>query len=183
MTSLVVQIVEPRVELIDADAILLPVDGQLCRLGGAVASALRAALPPDERADELEYVEHELAQMRPLAHPQAHAIDGIARWRKIVVSAAYPHDVDGAVFSPDDCARMIRAAIPTAIGVVEELGYESLAATLIGTAYRMPVDLAVRAFADGLAAAAKRCVVVRWSLPDAAHRELADAACKRLGLL
>lgn len=176
-----IEIVEQRVELIEADALLVPVDGQLCRLGGAAAGALRAALSPDERDDELEYVEHELSQLRPLPHPQARAIDGVARWKRLVVSAAYPHDVDGAVFAPDDCARMIRAAIPQAIAAVEDAGLGFLAATLIGTAYRMPADLAVRAFVDGLAAAGHR-VTLRWSLPDAQHRELAIAACRRLSL-
>jgi hypothetical protein len=180
--ALEVEIVDARVELVDATAILLPVDGKICRLGGAVAGGLRAALAPDERIDEIDYVEHELARMRPLAHPQAKAIDGIARWSKIIVSAAYPHDVDGAVFSPDDCARMLRNALPVALALVDELALPTLAATLIGTAYRMPAGLAVRAFADGLAVAKHRAVRVRWSLPDAAHRHLAAAACCRLGL-
>lgn len=180
--ALEVEIVGDRVELVDAAAILLPVDGKICRLGGAVAGGLRAALAPEERADEIEYIEHELAEMRPLAHPQAKAIDGVARWPKIIVSAAYPHDVDGAVFSPDDCARMLRSALPVALALAEELALPTLATTLIGTAYRMPVDLAVRAFVDGLAAGARRSVRVRWSLPDAEHRRLADAACGRLGL-
>jgi len=175
-----ITIFETRIELVDADAVLLPVDGQLCRLGGAVASALRAAVPPDEREAELEYVEHELARMRPLPHPQARAIDGVARWTKIIVSAAYPHDVDGATFPPDACARMLRAAIPEAIALVAELGFRSLAATLIGAAYRMPADLAVRAFVDGVAVAAAHEVEVRWSLPDAIHRQLAATACERL---
>ena len=178
-----VAILEARVELVDADAILLPVDGQICRLGGAATSGLRLALPADERAEEIEYVAHELAQMRPLPHPQARAIDGVARWQKIIVSAAYPHDVDGAVFAPEDCARMIRGALPVAIALAAELQLASIAATLIGTAYRMPADLAIRAFVDGLAAARSQRVLVRWSLPDPTHRELARAACGRLGLM
>ena len=177
-----IELCDARVEHVDADALLLPVDGQLCRLGGATASALRAALDPDERADELEYVEHELAQLRPLAHPQARVIDGIARWRKLVVSAAYPHNVDGAVFDAHDCARMIRAALPEAIVVAAPKGITTLAATLIGTAYRIPLDLAVRAFVDGVAAA-KSPIVVRWSLPDDAARELAREAARRVGLV
>lgn len=180
--GLEVEIVEDRVELVDAEAILLPVDGQICRLGGAAASGLRLALPAEDRADELDYVEAELARMRPLPHPQARAIDGVARWRTIIVSAAYPHNVDGAVFSPEDCARMVRSAIPVAIALAEDLQLASIAATLIGTAYRMSADLAVRAFVDGLAAAAKRSVLVRWSLPDRAHRRLAVTACQRLGI-
>ena len=98
------------------------------------------------------------------------------------MSAAYPHDVDGAVFSPDDCARMVRNALPVAVALADELGLPTLAATLIGTAYRMPAELAVRAFVDGLAVAGRRAVRVRLSLPDAGHRRLADAACQRLGL-
>lgn len=77
--GLALEIVDDRIELVEADAILLPVDGQVCRLGGAVANALRLALPPEERADEMEYVEDELSRMRPLPHPQARAIDGVAR--------------------------------------------------------------------------------------------------------
>lgn len=167
-----IEIRDERIELIDADAILLPVDGALCRLGGAVASALRAALPADERADEIEYVEHALSQLRPLAHPQARAIDGVARWKHIIVSAAYPHDVDDTTFSPEACAAMLRAALPQALAAVEALGLTTLTATLIGTQYRMPVDLAVRAFVDGVA---RSRITIRWSLPDPTHRELARA--------
>lgn len=170
-----------RVELVEADALLLPVDGQLCRLGGATASALRAALPPDERADEMQYVEDELARLRPLAHPTAAVIDGIARWSKLVVSAAYPHNVDGVSYSPQACAQMIRSAIPAAAMVAVEQSIRSIAATLIGTAYRLPVDLAVRAFIDGLAVA-KGPLTVRWSIPDDTARELALAATRRLGM-
>ena len=171
-----------RVERLDAEALLLPVDGQLCRLGGAPAAALRAALADDERDDELEYVTDQLARLRPLAHPAAHVIDGVAGWAKLVVSAAYPHNVDGHVFSPLECARMVRAAIPLALDAAQAAGVSSLAATLIGTAYRMPVDVAVRAFLDGVAAA-RSSVLVRWSLPDGEARNHALAASRRLGLL
>jgi chloramphenicol 3-O-phosphotransferase len=149
------------VELVDAAALLLPVDGQLCRLGGAAASALRLALPADQRADELE---------------------GVARWSKLLVSAAYPHNVDGVIHTPDDCARMIRSAIPAALALAEAHELASVAATLIGTAYRMSAELAVRAFVDGLRAAAAHQVIVRWSLPDATNRQLAASAAARVGI-
>jgi hypothetical protein len=172
------------VELVDADALLVPVDGRLCKLGGAPASALRAALPADDRDDELEYVEHELDRMRPLAPAQARAIDGVARWRHLVVVAAYPHDVDGVTYSPDDCARLLRPGLAAAFAVAEAAGARTIGATLIGTAYRMPADLAVRAFVDGAAAAREaRDLIVRWSLPEPAHRALAEVAARRLALL
>lgn len=172
---------EARVESIAADALLLPVDGLLCRLGGAAAGALRTALPPDERADEMEYVEEALARLRPLHHPSAAVVDGVARWSRLLVSAAYPHDVDGVVHSPQDCARMIRQALPVALALAEEHSIAVVAATLIGTAYRMPADLAVRAFVDGIAAA-RASITVRCSIPDAGHRATALAAAQRMAI-
>ena len=182
-SRLVVEILAARVEHVHADALLLPVDGTICRLGGAASGALRAALPPDERADEMAYLEDELARLRPLPHARARAIDGVARWKTIIVSAAYPHNVDGIVHSPDDCARLLRAAIPPAVALAAERGLASIAATLIGTAYRMSVDQAIRAFADALAAAAQHRIRVCWSLPDSTHRERAEVACRQRGLV
>jgi hypothetical protein len=181
-TGLQVDLVEQRLELVHADALLLPVDGQICRLGGAAAGALRKALPPDERVDEMDYLEAELARLKPLVHPNARAIDGVAIWRMIVVAAAYPHNVDGAVYSAEDCARMIRVALPHALAVAVDHGLSSIAATPIGTAYRMSMDQAIRAFVDGLGSAAKLPIRIHWSLPDPAIRQLAAAACTRLGL-
>jgi hypothetical protein len=178
-SSVRLEIVDTRVEHVDAEALLVPVDGQLCRLGGAAGSALRLALPDDERADEIEYIEDALARLRPLLHPEARVIDGVARWKHLVVSAAYPHDVDGVTFSPTDCARMLRVALQSACAAAAEAGIEVLAATLIGTAYRMPADLAIRAFVDGISSAHAE-LTVRWSLPDEAHRRLASAACQRV---
>jgi len=177
------EIVADRVELIEADALLVPVDGRLCRLGGAAAGALRAALDPEERADELAYVEEELIRMRPIPNAQARAMDGVARWRKLVVAAAYPHNVDGLAYSSEECAQMVRAALASAIAVAAASEIRTLGATLIGSQYRMTPDVAVRAFVDGLAAARSYAVTIRWSLPDVAHRNLAESASKRLGLV
>jgi hypothetical protein len=78
---------------------------------------------------------------------------------------------------------MLRAAVPQAVALAAELGLASIAATLIGTAYRMSVDQAVRAFADGLAGAAKHPIRVCWSLPQSTQRELAAVACRQRGLV
>ena len=129
----------------------------------------------------MQYVEDELRRLRPLPHPQARAIDGVAKWQTLLISAAYPHNVDGMTFSGDDCARMLRAALPRAFATAAEHGAHSIAATLIGTAYRMSADHAIRAFVDGLASTTA-AIAVRWSLPEPAPRELAIAAARRLGL-
>lgn len=165
-----------------ADALLVPVDGALCRLGGAAAAALRAALPDDERADELDYVADALARLRPLRDGDARVIDGVARWSSLVVSAAYPHSKDGQVVTPDACATMLRAAMPAAVTAAAAAGAASLAMTAIGTAYRMPGELAVRAQLDGLAAARATAVQVTWAFRDAALHAAAVIGARRLGL-
>ena len=68
---MILELVAERLEDVAADALLVPVDGKLCRLGGAAAAALRAALSADERDDELEFVADQLARMQPLPHPEA----------------------------------------------------------------------------------------------------------------
>jgi O-acetyl-ADP-ribose deacetylase (regulator of RNase III) len=175
---------DPReVQHIDAEALLLPVDGSVPNLGSGAGKGLRAALPPDERIEELEYVESMLHDLRGLVPGQARRIDGVARWKAIVVAAAYPHDVDGRLHTPDDCARLVRAGVASAVDAAVEGGLASLALTMIGTQYRMPRDLAVRAIADALAQCRSASITVAWSLPDAADRAAAEAACKRLGLM
>ena len=111
--------------------------------------------------------------MQPLPHPEARTIDGVARWQHLVVCAAYPHSVDDVLVTPEQCAAMVRRALPEALMVADAVQAQSLAAALIGTAYRMPAELAIRAFLDGVTAARSR-VVVKWSLPDPAHRALAE---------
>lgn len=60
-------------------------------------------------------------------------------------------------------------------------GATSMAMTVIGTAYRMPGDVAVRAQVDGLAATSADVRVV-WAFRDLALVEIARAAALRVGL-
>jgi hypothetical protein len=176
------EIIVSDVQAVAADALLVPVDGALCRLGGAAASAIRASLPSEERAEELEYVEEMLARLRPLPTGGARAIEGVGRWEWLVVSAAYPHNVDGRLFSPMECAAILRSALPAAVTAAAEARVKSLAMTVIGTAYRMPGDVAVRAQVDGFAAAPNVDIRITWAFRDAALVEVARAAAARVGL-
>lgn len=176
------EIARADVQDVAAEALLVPVDGALCRLGGAAASALRAALAADERGDEIEYVSEMLARLRPLGNGGARAIEGVARWPWLIVSAAYPHNVDGRTFAVADCAAMLRAALPAAIAAAATAGASSLAMTVIGTAYRMPGGVAVRAQVDGLAAARTGGVRVVWAFREPALMDIACDAAARVGL-
>jgi hypothetical protein len=180
--TLALSLVHADAQDVDADALLVPVDGALCRLGGASAIALRAALTPEERDDELTYVTDELLAMRPLADGDARVLSDVARWRWLVVSAVYPHDVDGRVHTPAVCAARLRVALPRAFEIATAAGASSIAMTVIGTAYRIPGDLAVRAQADAIAAARGLGLRVVWTFRDAALLDEARAAAVRLGL-
>lgn len=160
----------------------MPVDGAICRLGGAAAIALRAALDPEERDDELEYVSDQLERMRPLADGDVRVIDGVARWSHLVISAAYPHDVNDRHFTPEVCAARLRIALPRAFEAAAAAGVRSLAMTVIGTAYRIPGELAVRAQADAIAAASRVDVHVMWAFREEPLLAIARAAVARLGL-
>jgi O-acetyl-ADP-ribose deacetylase (regulator of RNase III) len=120
--------------------------------------------------------------MRPLADGEARVIDGVARWSHLVISAAYPHDVNDQHFSPEACAARLRVALPRAFEAAATAGVRSLAMTVIGTAYRIPGDLAVRAQADAIAAAARIDLNVLWAFREAPLLEVARAAAARLGL-
>jgi hypothetical protein len=120
--------------------------------------------------------------MRPLASGAARAIEGVARWRWLVVCATYPHDVDGRTYDAAACAAMLRAAMPAAAVAAAQAGARTLAMTVVGTAYRMPGDLAVRAQVDGLASAAVTGLRVVWAFRDAKLVDIARAAAARVGL-
>ena len=49
-------------------------------------------------------------------------------------------------------------------------------------AYRMPPDLAIRAFVDGIAAASKHPIHLRCRFPEPTYREVARTECERLGI-
>lgn len=99
-----------------------------------------------------------------------------------MISAAYPHDVNDRHFTPDDCAARLRVALPRAFETAAAAGVRSLTMTVIGTAYRIPGDLAVRAQADALAAAARIDLRVLWAFREAPLVDAARAAIARLGL-
>ena len=175
------ELVRRDVQDVDADALLVPVDGALCRLGGAAGAALRAALPTEERADELEFVGDALERLRPLPDGEARVIDGVARWRWLVVSAAYPHSKDGRIYTALECAQHLRGATARALATAVGSDVGAIAMTVIGTAYRIPGELAIRAQLDGLAAGRQLGIRVRWAFRDDALLDIARRIAGQLG--
>jgi O-acetyl-ADP-ribose deacetylase (regulator of RNase III) len=179
---MIVELLDAKLQDVEAEALLHPVDGLACVLGGAATQAIRAALPPDERMDELEDLEVRMKELKPLSDGDARVIEGVARWNWIVVSAAYPHNAGDRIFTPEDCAARVRTALANAFQMAGDHQIKSIAVPLIGTQYRMPVATAVNAFADGLASARDCGIRVLWCAPDVEALALATAACARLGL-
>ncbi len=183
---------------IDADTLLFPVDGRRPAPGGGVIRAIRASLSADDAEsmrDELDFLDEELAALR-LPDGGAAMLTGVGRWDQLLVSAAYPHNVNGALFEPPQYMDLIRRALPHALEFAESdptltvggrptdqpATIRRVTMTLIGTAYRVSMEQSVRAIGDALIAAhrAGRSQHVIWSLPvegalDAATSLMATA--------
>ncbi len=187
-------------ETIDADTLLLPVDGQRPALGGGAARAIRAslsALPSGERLEELRLVDDELAALRLSPH-DAGIIVGVGRWEHLLVSAAYPHNAADRIHSPEACASMMRTALPRALTVAatgrplhldgrptdQTVRIARVALTLIGTAYRVSLRRSVAALVGGLVEARDAGVGldVVWSLPMEGALDAAREEARRAGL-
>jgi len=184
-----VQVVGEPIERVPADGIVVPVDGPAAKgrgmpFGGPAGRAVRAALnrlPADERADQEERIADDFQALQ-LGDGDAGLIEGVGPWRWIIAAGAFLHSAGARTYEAGDHAAVVRKAIARSVAVAASGGVRTVATALIGTHYRMPADRAIRALADGLAAAAGCDVVVRWCLLEDASRQRAREACARLGL-
>lgn len=83
---------------------------------------------------------------------------------------------------PEVCAARLRHALPNAFEVAARSGIRTLGLTVIGTAYRMPGELAVRAQMDAIARAPAELHIV-WAFRESALLEVARAAAARVGIV
>ena len=75
-----------------ADALVVPVDGVVCRLGGAVARAILKSVPREERLELREDIDAELDGWKPIPDGDARALEGRGRWARFIVAAAIAPD-------------------------------------------------------------------------------------------
>jgi hypothetical protein len=112
---------------VEAEALVLPVDGRICVIGGtAAASALKSSFEPEDRVEEFRAVEDAARALRsrPGGFPPGTAalIDGASRWSYLVVVAALLHQMNDTAFGEADHARTLHRALVGALSVANGRG-------------------------------------------------------------
>lgn len=171
-----VRIVKKDISNAVADGLFVPIDGQICILGGTVAAkALKASLPEDERQDLWEYLERDVKSLRPMRHGEARVIPGDGGWEWLVVVAAVPHHADDVIFSKAQFAGILKASIANGIRASVAAGLGSIAMTVIADSYRLPSEAAIRSMVEAMHECRREEIAVEWHILD---QEKFDAAVK-----
>lgn len=166
-----------------ADGVVVQVDGAICVLGSASSRALKRSLDPADRDEEFADLEDAVKRLRPLPHGEARLVDGAGKWPQLVVVAAVPHHTHERHYSVAEFAAILERSIYHAVQVSGGAGLASLVMTTIGSTYRLPAAAAVEAMARGLARARREPLAVTWCFVDPEQQTLAEAACRRLGVI
>lgn len=156
------------------EGLVVPVDGQICVLGGTVAAkALKASLPEEDRRDLWDYLERDVKKLCPMDHGDARVIPGDGSWGSLVIVAAVPHHANDVIFSRMQFSRILHRSIVHGIKASRESNLASIAMTIIADSYRLPSDIAIRSMVVGLHECRREDITVEWCILD---REKFDMA-------
>jgi hypothetical protein len=159
--QLVLRIAQQPIEDVEADALLVPVDAHARKdgrpvLGGAALAGARAwlkrdGLTPEDIVEAVAALEEAVPTEWPGAGG-AFVIDGVARWQHVVVADCFAHNAGGGMFSAAEMAGVVASGVRAAVAAAGAARLASLASTLVGTATRLTVEQAARAFATAQSA-------------------------------
>lgn len=168
-----------------SDALIAPVDGNICAFGGcAAAVALRNQLQCEnhtERMTLFEEIEEQIACIKPLPLGDAELIDieGYELpWKVLLVTSALPHHVNGRIFSADECASVLTNSLEKACSIALQDGLNSISSTLIGDSYRMSTVLSIRAMLTAFKKFMEKDLNINFCFVDSEKINLAQKACE-----
>ena len=177
-----------KVSNLKADGLVLPVDGNICVIGGtAGAKALKESFADETESSEeqmemYEYSEDDVKALRSLPHGKAKVILGNDTWKYLVVIAVQPHHVNDQIFSEEQFCQILRSGVANGISESVRNGLKSIALTLISNSYRISSNMSVSSIAEALSLCRKEDIDVYWSIIDQQNMELAKTMCGYLGL-
>ena len=177
-----------KISNLKADGLVLPVDGNICVIGGtAGAKALKESFADEtesreEQMEMYEYSEDDVKALRPLPHGKAKVILGNDTWKYLVVIAVQPHHVNDQIFSEEQFCQILRSGLVNGINESIKKGLNSIALTLISNSYRISSSMSVTSIAEGLSLCRAKKIDVYWSIIDKNNMELAKKVCGYLDL-
>ena len=166
-----------------ADGLVLPVDGQICAIGGTAASnALKASYAREAESSEEQielyaYIETDISRLKPLDHGHSRIIPGNETWKFLVVIAAFYHNVNDQIFSSQQAGDLLTRAIQSGVRESAKRSLQSIAMTLMGTSYRVTAKESILALTHGLSAASRERIEVKWCIPSDDDFQYAKMLC------
>ena len=149
-----VQLFHGDISQVSAEGLVCPVDGAIAVLGGpAAAIALKRSFAVDERDELFGYLEEDVRRLRPICDGEAKIVPGEGKWDWLVVVAALPHHVNDTIIGEDYFANILERSIISGIRASVQKGVKSIAMTVIGSSYRLPVASCILSSVNGI----KKC--------------------------
>jgi hypothetical protein len=165
-----ITLLQENISHVVADGLVLPVDGQICAIGGtAAANALKASFVKetdsiDEQMELYSYIEADIARLRPIQHGHSVIMEGNETWRRLVIVAAFYHNVNDTIFSPQQSADLISLAIQNGVKESVKQHIKTITMTLMGTSYRVSSRESILAISKGLSAVKGEEIEVKWCI-------------------
>ena len=183
-----INLCKEKIGNLKADALVLPVDGDICVIGGtAAAKALKESFveeteSSEEQMEMYEYSEDDVKSLCPLQHGEAKVLLGNDTWKYLVVIAVQPHHVNDQIVSKEQYCQILRSGVVNGITDSVRNGIKSIALTLISNSYRISSNMSVSSIAEALNLCRQEDIDVYWSIINQQNMELAKKMCGYLRL-
>ena len=168
---------------VNADGLVIQVDGSQCDLGGPAASkALKYSIDSEDRMEIFGYLENDVKKLRPLKHGGAKIIHGEGAWEYLVIIAAVPHHVNDVIITQSQFASILEKSIFNCVIESHKMRLKSIAMTTIGTGYRLSPELSISSIVKGLYTNRRLDIEVVWCFIDEKQFTLAKKCCEGFNL-
>jgi len=181
---MIVNLCLQNIENIKADALVMPVDGNVFLLGSAAMKALKESMRNfhglDDWREMLEDLEREVRLLCPIPQGQARIIPGDADWEWLLIIACQPHHVNDQIVTQDAFCKMLSASLSDGFNKCSQRGIKSIALTLISTGTRISPEQSIFSIAEAFATKREIGIEIYWSFINKHQLQLAQ---KTLGYL
>lgn len=185
---MIIHLKKKDIREVSTESLILPVDGSLCKFGAAAGTALKLALPAEERKEIIDELEERLLDLKPIPNGEAKMINladmGIAcPWRYLVILAVLPHHVNDRICHQSEFSRCLTKGIISGLKICAANNIKSVACTIIADSYRLSSNEAIRSMILGFKSSRKDSIDIFWCFIGQDKLDTAKQECQRAGLL